>query len=119
MNGNLKLKYYFLLICYLYLFFFPQIRTTDSIKTDRFSTTQFFVGMDGLANDIFMDPKLIQAWEQAVAKIWQANRAFLSFSVVKRFVEPIKTYPHNNLDLDFNLPLICYKFPLSEHTREG
>jgi hypothetical protein len=26
---------------------------------------------------------------------------------------------HRNNDLDFNLPLICYKFPLAEHSEEG
>ena len=26
---------------------------------------------------------------------------------------------HRHNDLDFNLPLICYKFPLAEHSEEG
>jgi len=30
----------------------------------------------------------------------------------------VQTYQRKN-DLCFNLPLICYKFPLSEHTDEG
>ena len=119
MSGKLKLKYFFLLICYLYLFLFPQIGTADPIKTDSFSGKQFFVAMDGLENDIFLDPRLNQTWEQAAVKIWQATRVFLSFSIEKRFTVPFKTYHLNNLYLDFNFPLICYKFPLSEHTEEG
>lgn len=119
MPNHLKFNNYFLLICYIYLFLLPQARRADAIKTDRFSSNQFFVRVDGLRSDIFFNPKLNQAWEQGVAKIWQGNRTFLSFSVEKRFTEPIKTYPHNNLNLDFNFPLICYKFPLSEHTKEG
>lgn len=119
MTGNLKLKYYFLLLCYLYLFFFPQVSKADPIETDNLSSQQFFQDMDGLRSDIFLDPKLNQAWDQGVARIWQANRTFLGFSIEKRFTEPIKTYHHNNLDLDFNFPFICYKFPLSEHTKEG
>ena len=119
MTNNLKLKYYFLLLCYLYLFFFPQVGTADPIQTDHFKSQQFFQNMDGLRSDIFLNPKLNQTWEQGVARIWQANRMFLGFSIERRFTEPVKNYPDHNLDLDFNFPFICYKFPLSEHTKEG
>jgi hypothetical protein len=119
MTDNLKPKYYFLLLCYLYLFFFPQIGKADPIQTDHFKCQQFFLDLHGLRSDIFLDPKLNQTWEQVVARIWQANRMFLSFSIEKRSAEPVKNYPDDNLDLDFNFPFLCYKFPLNEHTKEG
>jgi len=42
---------------------------------------------------------------------FKVNLVSFSFSKVKNFLQ--------KEDIHFNLPLICYKFPLSEHTEAG
>ncbi len=72
-----------------------------------------------MQSDIFLDPRVNQGLQQEAYNAWHSHRIFLHFSLEKRSIETCKDYPQNNLDLDFNLPLICYKFPRSEDTKEG
>jgi len=119
MVHHLQLKKIFLCLCYILLFFYTKENNLDPIFVNKNLSTTYILGSGILKSDIFLDPKLNQGWQPVVYKVCTSHRIFLSFSTEKKFIEPLKNYAQDNVDLDFNFPFICYKFPRSEDTKEG
>ncbi len=119
MVHHLRLKKIFLFLCYILLFFYTKENYLDPIFVNKTLSTQFILGSGILKSDIFLDPKLNHGWQPVVYKVCTSHKIFLNFSTENKFIVPLKNYPRYNLDLDFNFPFICYKFPRSEDTKEG
>lgn len=101
------------LFIYISLFSFHGLDFNKTISKSN-SFDKRFVCFNELNASLFTTAKISPLGDLCFVKSVQVFEKSDKFSNAAKF----KSYVLHN-DLCFNRPLICYKFPLSEHTEEG
>lgn len=103
---------------YFYLSFYPlklladlSLLSTNSVQNDS-------VALWEQANKYRSEFDLTKLKDFRILKITNFGKCHFNPKLIPHNFLLLKNYIQYN-ELDFNLPLICYKFPLSEHTEEG
>lgn len=118
MKQLLKITAVICMAAYFYLSFYPlklltnlNLLSTSSKKSDSFVFWE-------QANKYRSEFSLTKFNDVRILKIAGFGRFYINPKLAPHNFLLLKKYIQNN-ELHFNLPLICYKFPLSEHSEEG
>ncbi len=117
-NASFKKIAILSLILYICFLFYP-IRILNQVNAE-FSVTADEIAIHMLdPSDVILsnsNPNKINILK--VERPLSTRSLNIRSYLISHLLPEVKTYFWHN-DLHFNLPVICYKFPLSEHTEEG
>jgi len=118
MKQLLKMTAVICLAAYFYFSFFPVKLLTDLNLLSTNSARKDSIAFWEQTNRYRSEFDLTKLNDFRVLKIATFGQCYFNPKLIPYNFLLLKNYIQYN-ELDFNVPLICYKFPLSEHTEEG